>query len=187
MNERPAGFHELFYRLVALPTRPIDPIACYAEKDDVLKLAGKLKKWFSRNRAASQIKFLMLVGVGRWAEDMNFLLDTFPKATLQMHISRSLLAETENFTSPKIVIRAVAPGGRSWLGEALNCFLKPGPVVIVSGRKRERIANQIRALAFGFDVMVVPALHHLVLALRIISREMPAEANKSVPNKIDSL
>lgn len=161
---------EMSYRVVTLPTEKVEPLSCYADRDVIYALVKKIRPWLRRNQSAACVRFLLPVASGKWAEDMALLLRVFPRARLEMRVSRASLAETEAVTSPRIIIRAVHPGRRSWCAEAARTLLaRPNPRVLVPGRGKESYARVLSALSVGSDSIIAPTMHHFVLALRLAS------------------
>jgi hypothetical protein len=153
--------------VAAPPTENIDMLTTSAVKETIYRVARDVAPWFRRNKSAPAIGLLLAVPVGRWAEDMQFLLDRFPDAHFEVHMKATCAGEAEMLTSPRISVRV---GGDSWrwaIGDALTTILgRRLPLVVISGRGRE---NQGRWLArFGLfsDPVVAPTMSDFILALR---------------------
>jgi LmbE family N-acetylglucosaminyl deacetylase len=167
---RPGDLRELSYRVAAPPKARVDFISCYVERNVVYQIAARLERWFHRNRLAPSIVIIMAVPVGRWAEDMQFLLDTFPRAVFEVRMPRKNLAEAETLTSPRIAIHPINNRWRSWFAEAARAAVsRAKPLVVIPGRGREKYAHLIRILGIASDSVVAPTMNDFTLALRLVA------------------
>jgi LmbE family N-acetylglucosaminyl deacetylase len=156
---------EVLYEVVTPPCKAIDPISCYADGDRVIEMAPRVAPWIRRHKSASLIRFFVLTPFGRWAQDMELLLDLFPQARFQVFMARSRMAETEALSSPRILIKPVDSG--RWYQAAGRLLLSwPRPLVIVVNPEKERHA---RWLGVASDSIVAPSLNVFTLALRVAS------------------
>lgn len=167
LSGAPEGYSELCYRVVAPPTEDIDMLATSAVKETVYRVARDIAPWFRRNRSAQAIGLLLAVPVGRWAEDIQFLLDCFPGAHFEVHMKAILAGEAEMFASPRVSVRV---GGNRWrwvFGDALATILgRRLPLVIISGREREKHGRWLARLGVFSDPVVAPTMNDFIRALQ---------------------
>jgi len=141
--------------------------AIRADAPVVLRTAKQLTPWLKRHRKAKRIRLLLLVPAGRWAEDVKYLLDTFPEAQIEAYVAPAAMAEVAAFASPRCRILPCDAGPRAWAILALRLmFMRPAPTLFIAGEKRLREARVLSALWFRSDAIVLPAMDHLVSALR---------------------
>ena len=163
----PEAYRELWYRVAAGPTAIIDMLATSAVKQTVYHVARDLAPWLRRNRSAPVIGLLLTVPVGRWAEDMRFLLDYFPGSHFEAHMQAKFAAEAEMFTSPRVSIQV---GGNRWrwvFGDALKTIIaRPLPLVIISGREMEKKGRWLARLGLLSDPVVAPTMSDFIVALQ---------------------
>jgi len=167
----PGKFGEVLYQVQALPTSKIEPLSCYPEKESVYRLALKLEKWFRRNCSVKLIRILQAEGVGRWAEDMQFLLDVFPSSKFEVHLRCDCLLETDTLVSDRITVRSVKNRWKWWFANAVRTIVtQPGPLVLVSGKhlEQKRYAGILSMLSIGSDSIVAPTMNQFILALRVV-------------------
>ncbi len=164
-------YGELLYRVMSPPTAEINPFMCYAEKDIVHELARRASSWLGRNRLAPLIRFYVMAPVGRWEDDVKYLLSVFPDARFEIHVATAYMEETETFASPRITVHPVKDRLRYWIAVAARkVFSRPGPVVIISGQGRERVARLLKIMSVFSDSIVAATMNHFVLALRAACR-----------------
>jgi LmbE family N-acetylglucosaminyl deacetylase len=161
------GLAEMLYKLETPPSGKMEPFACYLEKDRVSTLAKDLAPWLARHRLASAVTIFVPTAFGRWAEDMQFLLDLFPRANFEVVVSRLHVPEAETFSSPRIHLRPVESGRLAWYAAAARLFLtRPNPLVIISSPGKERHARRLKAGCFGCDSIVASRWNDFILGLR---------------------
>jgi hypothetical protein len=158
---------EVLYEVVTPPCKPVDPISCSVDSDRVVEMAPRIAQWVRGHKSASLIRLFVLTPFGRWAQDMQLLLDLFPKARIEVFMPRSQVVETELFSSPRIRVKPIDSG--QWISAAARLLLsRPSPLVIVSPGK-EREARWLSAACIGSDPIVAPSLNVFTLALRLAS------------------
>lgn len=165
------NFGEVLYRLHKLPTNKVDQMATIAVKERVSSLVKGVVPWFKRNRHKPLIKILLAVGVGRWSEDVQYLLDNFPKAQFEIYVPSDCLIETETFISPRITIHAGENRWKGWFKNAIWTIIsRPGPLVLISGGddyRQKRYADMLSKVSIGSDSIVALTMNQFVLALRL--------------------
>lgn len=169
-----AGRAELLWRLET-PPRALDPLSLYVEAPVVEAAAARLSRWSSRHRQARRLRLLLLAAPGRWAEDLDLLLRTFPAATLEVHAAAGAAeAEVADHPSPRVELRRVAPGQWSWAALALRLAVwPPRPTVFLAGARRLGLARRLARLWPLSDPIVLPTLGHLATALRRVESVAP--------------
>ena len=106
----PESYSELWYRVAAAPTENIDMLATSAVKETVYRVARDVAPWLRRNRNARAIGIVLAVPMGRWAEDIQFLLDCFPNAQFEVHMQSQICRASRDAR----VAQGLGPvGGRS--------------------------------------------------------------------------
>src|SRR5580698_10495335 len=129
----------MWYGVTAAPTKDITMIDTSATKESVYGVAHELAPWLRRNLNARKIGILLTAPMGRWADDLKYLLDCFPNAQFEIHTQTKFAGHAEMFTSPRVEVRL---GGDRWrwiLGDALTTILtRRLPLVVIAGRKREK-------------------------------------------------
>lgn len=166
------SFGELFYRVLTPPASIIEPLSCRAEKESVYIVAQKLAPWLHRNRSVKLIRIIQAEAVGRWAEDMQFLLEIFPNATFEVHVPLDCLAETGSLVSSRITIYPIKNRWKWWFANAVRTIVsRPGPLVLLSGShdEQKRYAGIISMLGLGSDSIVAPTMNQFILALRMVN------------------
>ena len=144
----------------------IDFFQLYSGRDEVKRLAARLGVWARRHRGARRITLLCPMGVGRWKEFMESLLERFPDARIDIHLTADGMDETRRFQSPRIRIHPVEPRGAAWLRRILRVMLStPRPLVVFTGWKFSGVADFIRAAGLPFDAVPAVSVGHLVLAI----------------------
>jgi LmbE family N-acetylglucosaminyl deacetylase len=163
----PETYRELSYRVAAGPIANIDMLETSAVKQSVCHVAHDLAPWLRRNRSAPVIGLLLTVPVGRWAEDIQFLLDYFPGTHFEAHMQAKFAAEAEMFTSERVSIQV---GNNRWrwvIGDALKSVVtRRLPLVIISGRKMEKKGRWLARLGLVSDPVVAPTMSDFILALK---------------------
>jgi hypothetical protein len=165
----PGGAGELLVAIDRVPAE-IDFFQLYSGRDEVNRLAARLGAWARRHRGTRRITLLCPMGVGRWKETMETLLEDFPDARIDIHLTADGIDETRRFESPRIRVHPVEPRGAAWLLRFLRVMLSaPRPLVVFTGWKLSRLAGFIRAACFPFDAVPAVSVGHLVLALKRVT------------------
>jgi LmbE family N-acetylglucosaminyl deacetylase len=163
----PGSSQELWYRVTAAPTKDLDMIDTSAMKDSIYRVARDLKPWLRRNRNARKIGIVLAAPMGRWADDLKYLLDYFPNAQFEVHTQTKFAGHAEMFASPRVEVRL---GGDRWrwiLGDAMTTTLgRRLPLVIITGREREKHGRWLARLNLLSDPVVAPTMSDFVEALR---------------------
>jgi LmbE family N-acetylglucosaminyl deacetylase len=160
------GRSELRFRVRALPG-PVEPLAVYSNRAAVERLRPALARWFRRHRAARRIRLLSPVPVGRWVEDITYLMERFPQARFEVHVSRECADETSRLVSPRLEVRVADGTGRGWLARLLRIAVaRPCPTIVLVGEGRPLVAHVARVACLPCDPLVTTRADHLVLALR---------------------
>lgn len=163
---------EVLYEVVTPPSKTIDPISCYVDGDRAVDMERSIVPWMQRHKSAPLVKLLVPTPIGRWAQDMQLLLDLFPQARFEVFMPRSQVVETETFASPRIQIRPIDKG--RWYSAAGRLFLSwPSPLVIVVSPGRESHGRWLSAACFASDSILTPSLNVFALALRSASAAYP--------------
>lgn len=157
------AFGELLYRVVSLPSPAAR--ALYAGKG-VGAPPERVARWLRRHRETSRIRVISPSGMGRWAESMQFLLETFPRARFEVHLAADYAAETEAFTSPRIDVRAVAGRRLRWMLHLARVAASwPAPTLVLPGSFRRRFGQALgRLFALG-DPLVANTMSDAIVAL----------------------
>ncbi len=135
----PDSSNELWYRVAAAPTEDSDMIDTSAMKESIYRVARDVAPWLRRNRNARKIGILLAAPMGRWADDLQYLLDYFPKTQFEVHMQTKFAGHAEMFSSPRVVVRLGGDRWRWMLGDALMTILgRRLPLVLVTGREREK-------------------------------------------------
>ena len=159
------GRFECLYRLSRLPGA-VDPFWVYSGRQIVEDLETRLMPWYRRHRSATRVRILSPMPIGRWEEDLRFLLDAFPKAVLEIHVSEHNLAETERFTHARIVVRPVQGATRGWLLRLLRLAVTlPCPTIVLPGETRATAGRVAELVCFLSDTLAGTRMSHLTHAL----------------------
>ena len=168
----PESFNELWYRVSAAPTENVDMIDTSAMKDSIYRVARDVAPWLRRNRNARKIGIVLAAPMGRWADDLKYLLDCFPNAQFEVHTQTKFAGHAEMFASPRVDVRL---GGNRWrwiLGDALTTILgRRLPLVIVTGREREKHGRWLARFGLLSDPVVAATMSDFVQALQYAARE----------------
>ncbi|MFP4216369.1 MAG: PIG-L deacetylase family protein [Phycisphaerae bacterium] len=168
-SDRENGFAELRFRIRALPDK-LDEMSMYSGQQHVEKAKARLRGWYPRHRTASHVRILCPMGVGRWREYMDALLDAFPNATFEVYKSDDSLDETDTLKTARIVVHEVQANAWAWLKRAVRLrFSRPAPTVIFTHAKLERLSAFLRLAYTGCHALPCTTMDHLVLALRALN------------------
>jgi LmbE family N-acetylglucosaminyl deacetylase len=168
----PGSFSELWYRVTAAPTKELDMIDTSSMKESIYRVARDVAPWLRRNRNARKIGILLAMPMGRWADDLKYLLDYFPNAQFEVHMQSKFAGHAEMFASPRVEVRL---GGDRWrwiLGDALTTILgRRLPLVIVTGRQREKPGRWLARFGLFSDPVVAPTMSDFVQALQYAAKK----------------
>jgi LmbE family N-acetylglucosaminyl deacetylase len=160
------GMAEVLYRVTAAPER-LSPLDLFVDAAGVRRLARRLGPWVDRHRTARRLHLFLRIASGRWAEDVQLLLDAFPAARLTVWASERARAEVLETPSPRVEVRPIGQGAAAWAMSLLGAGLRgPVPTLLIASPDREREAARLSALLPWCDPLVVPSMNHLALALR---------------------
>jgi LmbE family N-acetylglucosaminyl deacetylase len=163
------GMAELLYRVTAPPER-LDPLALHVGAAEVRRLAEQLGPWIERHRLARRVRLFLRPPAGRWAEDMQLLLEALPAATFAVRASAEALAEATEARIPRVEVRSIGRGAAAWALAMLRADLEgPAPTLMVAFQDRMREARRLGRLLPLSDTLVVPSMNHLALALRLLA------------------
>jgi LmbE family N-acetylglucosaminyl deacetylase len=163
------GLHELLFPASTLPGA-VDAIAASSERDEVERLAPALARWYARHRLADRIRLLSPVPISRWRDDVSRLLDAFPGATLEIHVSGEYADETGSLVSPRVEVRPVIGRETAWVARLVSLAIEPPcPTVLLTGEGLRPFAPLASAVFPLSDVVATIRMNHLVLALRRIT------------------
>ena len=168
----PDSSNELWYRVTVAPTKDLDMIDTSAMKESIYRVARDVAPWLRRNRNARKIGIVLAAPMGRWADDLKYLLDYFPNAQFEVHTQSKFAGHAEMFASPRVEVRL---GGDRWrwiLGDALTTiFGRRMPLVIITGREREKQGQWLGRLGLFSDPVASATMSDFVEALRYAARE----------------
>jgi LmbE family N-acetylglucosaminyl deacetylase len=168
----PESFNELWYRVAAAPTEKVDMIDTSAMKESIYRVARDVAPWLRRNRNARKIGILLAAPMGRWADDLQYLLDCFPNTQFEVHMQTKFAGHAEMFASPRVEVRL---GGNRWrwiLGDALMTILgRRLPLVIVTGREREKHGRWLARFGLISDPVVAATMSDFVQALQYAAKK----------------
>jgi len=168
----PGSFSELWYRVTTAPTEIIDMIDTSSMKEFIYRVARDVAPWLRRNRHARKIGLLLAVPMGRWADDLQYLLDYFPNAQFEVHMQTKFAGHAEMFASPRIEVRLGGDRWRWMLGDALMTVLgRRMPLVIVTGREREKHGRWLARFGLLSDPLVAQTMSDFVQALQYAAKE----------------
>jgi hypothetical protein len=168
----PGCFNELWYRVTAAPAEDIAMIDTSAMKEPIYRVARDLVPWLRRNRNARRIGVLLAAPMGRWADDLHYLLDCFPNAQFEVHMQTKFAGHAEMFTSPRVEVRL---GGDRWrwiVGDALTTILgRRLPLVIIAGRQREKHGRWLSRFSLFSDPVVAQTMSDFIQALQYAAKQ----------------
>jgi hypothetical protein len=167
----PGSFSELWYRVAAAPTKDLEMIDTSSMKEPIYRAARDVAPWLRRNRNARKIGILLAAPMGRWADDLQYLLDRFPNAQFEVHMQTKFAGHAEMFTSPRVEVRLRGDRWRWMLGDALPTVLgRRVPLVIVTGRERERQGRWLARFSLFSDPVVAQTMSDFVQALQYAAK-----------------
>lgn len=165
LNAEAAEMVEHFWFLEKPPTT-LDALSLYIDKNLVEKTAPKLLNWVRRYQNSKRIRFLMLMPAGRWAEDIQFIMEIFPHASFDVYGSSPVVVELAQFDSPRIQVHHVT-SSKIWLLRIIQLALSRfAPTAFIVATARLSQANLLAKLWPLGTPVVVPTMDHFVLALR---------------------
>ena len=163
------GLCEVRFQVTALPG-PVDPAAVYSGRDAVERVETRLAPWYARHRDALRIRILSPVPVSRWKDDFASLLEAFPQATFEVHVSEEYADETHALVSPRIDVRPVLGREVAWLARLVAIALsRPRPTILLTGEGLRGFADVATRIFVLSDALAITRMNHFVLALRRIT------------------
>lgn len=161
-----SGFRELTVKLNRLP-REVDTFELYSGREDILSLRARIARWNPKHRSSKRITILCPMGVGRWKENMECLLDRFPGAIFEIHMTEDACEETRALTTSRIRILPVRGLAKGWIPHLLRLWLlPPGPLILFTGHRHRRAIPWLRVLFAHANPLPATTMDHLVTALR---------------------
>jgi LmbE family N-acetylglucosaminyl deacetylase len=163
------GMAELLYRVLA-PPRRLDLLALSVGAREVRDLARELGPWLARHRRARRVRVFLRPPAGRWAEDVQLLLEALPEARLDVRVAGDALAEVLEFRSPRVRVGPIGRGALAWALAVLRANLGgPAPTLVVAYPDRMRKVRLLGRLLPLSDLLAVPSMNHLALAMRSLA------------------
>jgi LmbE family N-acetylglucosaminyl deacetylase len=163
------GMAEILYRVEA-PPRRLDLLALSVGAPEVRRLAQELGPWIERHRRARRVRLFIRPPAGRWAEDVQLLLDAFPAARFTVWASSDALAEAADARLPRVEVRPVGKGAVAWALCMLAAQLQgPAPTLMIAFPDRLREARSLGRLLPWSDTLVLSSTNQLALALRLLA------------------
>ena len=151
---------------------PVQPVELSVRREAVKRLTIGLSAWHRRHAAAARIRILTPVPVARWADDMALLLEEFPHAVLEVHVSEEYAGEVGGFMSPRIDVRIVRGRKRAWVVRLCRCAVsRPTPTILLTGEALAGWSWVATAVLFPSDPMAATRMNDVVLALRAMAAE----------------
>lgn len=170
---------ELLYRVLT-PPRHLDLVALSVGAREVRELARELGPWLARHRRARRVRVFLRPPAGRWAEDVQWLLDALPRARLDLHVAGDALAEVLEFHSPRVRVRPIGRGAVAWVLAVLRANLSgPAPTLVVTYPDRMREVRLLGRLVPLSDLLAVPSMNCLALAMRSLADAGGARARSA--------
>jgi LmbE family N-acetylglucosaminyl deacetylase len=164
------GMVEHFWHLEKRPTT-LDMPSLSIDKELIDQIATKLSRWLQRHRDVKCIRLLLLMPSGRWATDIQVLMEVFPQTRFDVYVSPAATAEVDSFHSSRLRVHHIGAGGKAWSLLAMRLALsRPTPTAFIAGTARLREANLLVKLWPMSDSVVVSTMDHFVLALRQASK-----------------
>lgn len=166
------GSGEVTVKLKRLPGH-LDPFELYSGKRHVIELRARLANWYPKHRAAKHIAILCPMGVGRWKEHMECLLERFPEAIFDVHMTEDACWETRALTSARIRIRPVKGMAKGWIRRLLRSWFLPSrPTILFTGHRHRDAIPWLRICLAHAAPLPVATMDHLVTALRYASTNL---------------
>lgn len=157
---------EVFFQLKKIPQGIALEDLRYGKKS-MDKLASKLKTWYPRNRSARRIRILCPLGVSCWSEEMPYLLDVFPEAEIEVHMTEDSIAVTREFNSPRLKAVPVDGLGLAWIMRILRvASVRPCPTIVITSARLERAEPFVRTAFLLASPLRTNTMDQLVQALR---------------------
>lgn len=157
---------EIFYRFTALPRRRED-VEMNLDYPAVAACAGALRPWVYDARDVRCIRLLLRQPGGRSAEDIRYLLASFPAATIEVFFHPQAEAELHGLESRRVRLHRVGAGFLSWLALALRIAVsRPAHIGFVAG-EAPRQARWLAMLWPLHRVVVAPRLDSLASGLKV--------------------
>jgi hypothetical protein len=143
-----------------------------AMKESIYRVARDAAPWVSRNRNARRIGILLAAPMGRWADDLQYLLDYFPNAQFEVHMQAKFAGHAEMFASPRVEVRLGGDRWRWMIGDALMTILgRRLPLVFVAGRGREEHGRWLARFGLISDTVVAATMSDFVQALQYVAKK----------------
>jgi hypothetical protein len=161
------GFAERRFHVRQLP-KDVDALALSAHRPAVERLIPVLRSWYARHESADRIRVLTPVPVARWAEDLSFLLEAFPRATLEMHVSQEYADETTRLSSSRIEVNVVPGRELAWLAHLTRAAFALHPTILLTGEGLAPFSGVAKLLLPLADVITATRMNDFVLALRVV-------------------
>jgi hypothetical protein len=144
----------------------VPALALYSRRAAVEAVAKDLTRWYDRHRSSRRIRVLTPVPVARWGDDLSALLDAFPQATFEVHVSEEYADETESLTSPRLDVRIVRGRQTAWIARLARLVLsRPAPTILLTGEDLTKWAWLAKLAFVASDPLAATRLNDVVLAL----------------------
>jgi LmbE family N-acetylglucosaminyl deacetylase len=128
---------------------------------------ARVEDWWREHGRARRIRLLLRAPMGRWSYDARELLEGFPDASFEVHVSSAGVAELRDVASRRFHVHEVRAGAGRWLALALRLAVsRPAPTVFISGRRRMRAARFLAGLWPLSDTLVLVSMDHFLSAVR---------------------
>ncbi len=122
--------------------------------------AAIVRAWLARNGSARQIRVMLLVPTGRWASDLEFLLEKFPVAQFELFVSPAAMAEVMDAPDARVRVYEVGAGFKAWgLLSARLVLKRPVPTLFYAGERRLRAAKWLTRLWLFSDTQTVGSMN----------------------------
>ena len=161
---------ELRFKVERLPGI-VDPLAAYSRGGTIESLVPRVRAWYERHRDAEAIRILSPVPFARWRDDLALVLERFPHAHLEIHVSVEYADETTQLESPRVDVRVVHGREMTWLAHlARLARSRARPTVVLTGEGLARFAGFVRIAFPRSDLLVATRMNDVVLALRALGQ-----------------
>jgi hypothetical protein len=159
---------EVRYKIVKRHGR-LAPLSAYSGKQDIDLLCQRLRPWYIKHRHTKRLTLVSLAAAGRWAEDVKFLLEAFPNATLSIYLPHGLMCETERLISQRIEVVAVRGRAGNWAKVLVKLAMaQPRPMIVLAGIHRRYLAPFISLVCLLSAPLSAGTMNNLVTGLRFI-------------------